>query len=302
MNNTVAIWLDAARPKTLPLAIASILVGSSLAYIDGHFSIAIASLAMLTAILLQILSNLANDYGDTLQGTDNDDRIGPIRGLQSGAISQKAMKKAITLNIIFIIISGLSLVFYALQTPTNIAIFIGLGLLSIISSITYTMGSKPYGYVGLGDISVFLFFGLLGVLGTYFLYSGTLHPSAILPAVGSGLFSVGVLNINNMRDIENDTASNKRTMVVRLGAQRAKCYHLMLLSFGWLCLAGYLALHLNQLWWLLVMLLPLLLITKHLRTIQSVQQASDFIPMLPEMVKCALISNVIFAVLLIIGT
>ena len=233
MKSSFAIWLDAARPKTLLLAIAAIATGSSLAYADGHLSFAISFLALLTATLLQILSNLANDYGDTVQGTDNENRLGPIRGLQLGAITQSGMKKAIAANIALIILSGLALVFYALQSPTSIMAFIGLGLLSIISSIAYTMGSKPYGYVGLGDISVFLFFGLLAVLGTYFLHTGTVHFSLLLPAIGSGLFSMGVLNINNMRDVENDTASNKRTLVVRIGTDKAKCYHLTLLTFGW---------------------------------------------------------------------
>lgn len=302
MNASVSIWLDAARPKTLPLAICSIVVGSSLAYVAGHFSFAIALLALITATLLQILSNLANDYGDTVQGTDNDDRIGPIRGLQKGEITQAEMKKAIGLNILLIIISGLALVFYALQNPTNIIAFILLGLLSILSSMAYTMGSKPYGYVGLGDVSVFIFFGLLGVLGTFFLHTGAVNLSLLLPAIGCGLFAAGVLNINNMRDIENDTASNKRTLVVRIGAQRAKCYHWMILCVGWVSFSLYLNLHLVNEYLISFMLIPLVLIAKHAIAVKRIQEPKEFIPMMPEMVKCALITNLIFAFILVLGS
>lgn len=302
MKSSFAIWLDAARPKTLLLAIAAIATGSSLAFADGHFSPAISLLALLTATLLQILSNLANDYGDTVQGTDNENRIGPIRGLQQGAITQAGMKKAIIGNIVLVIISGLALIFYALQSPTSIMAFIGLGLLSIISSIAYTMGSKPYGYVGLGDVSVFIFFGLLAVLGTYFLHTGTIHASLLWPSIGSGLFSMGVLNINNMRDVENDTVSNKRTLVVRIGAEKAKRYHLALLAIGWLTLTYYLLTHIEPVWPSLLMLLSLVLVIKHAKHIHNIKQAKEFIPMMPEMVKCAFVSNIIFSLSLVIGT
>ncbi len=301
MKSSFAIWLDAARPKTLLLAIAAIATGSSLAYADHHFSFAISLLALLTATLLQILSNLANDYGDAAQGTDNENRIGPIRGMQQGMITQDGMKKAIALNIVFIVTSGLALVFYALQSPTSIAAFIVLGLLSIISSIAYTMGSKPYGYIGLGDISVFIFFGLLAILGTYFLHTGTIKASLLLPAIGSGLFSMGVLNINNMRDVENDTVSNKRTLVVRIGIERAKRYHIGLLAFGWLTMAVYLISHVQPIWLNVLMLLPLIRIIKHGHIIWNVTESTQFIPMLPDMVKCAFITNIVFAVTLVLS-
>lgn len=301
MKSSFAIWLDAARPKTLLLAIAAIATGSSLAYADHHFSLAVSLLALLTATLLQILSNLANDYGDAAQGTDNENRIGPIRGMQQGMITQTGMKKAIALNIVFIVVSGLALVFYALQSPTSIAAFIVLGFLSIISSIAYTMGSKPYGYIGLGDISVFIFFGLLAILGTYFLHTGTIKASLLLPAIGSGLFSMGVLNINNMRDVENDTVSNKRTLVVRIGIERAKRYHIGLLTFGWSTMAIYLAIHIQPIWLNALMLLPLVRIIKHGKTIWNVQESKQFVPMLPDMVKCAFITNIVFALTMVLS-
>lgn len=217
MKQSLNIWLDAARPKTLPLALVTITTGSSLAYSNGQFSFEIMLLAMITAILLQILSNLANDYGDAQQGTDNEARLGPTRAMQSGAVTQGEMKKAIGINIALTILSGLALIFYSLDSLTNIVAFLGLGLLAILSSIAYTMGSKPYGYVGLGDLSVFIFFGLLGVGGTYFLHTGSLSAAIFIPAIGCGLLAVAVLNINNMRDIDNDRACGKKTVAVRLG-------------------------------------------------------------------------------------
>lgn len=185
MKQSLQIWLEAARPKTLPLALVSILTGSVLAYSAGHFSLTIAIMAFATATLLQILSNLANDYGDAVKGTDNENRLGPQRAMQTGAVSAKQMKQAIIFNIVLTAISGLVLVFYALSSPESIITFIGLGILAIIAAIAYTMGSKPYGYVGLGDISVFLFFGLLGVSGTYFLHTGHVDTTLFLPALAA---------------------------------------------------------------------------------------------------------------------
>lgn len=149
MNQSLRIWLDAARPKTLPLALVSILTGSVLAYSSGKFSLVVALLAFVTATLLQILSNLANDYGDAVKGTDNDKRLGPLRAMQSGAVSAKEMQRAIVFNILLTIASGLALVFYALNSLQSILAFIALGILAILAAIAYTMGNKPYGYVGL---------------------------------------------------------------------------------------------------------------------------------------------------------
>lgn len=161
MKQSLQIWLDAARPKTLPLALVSILTGSVLAYAAGQFSLPISLMAFITATLLQILSNLANDYGDAVKGTDNEKRLGPLRALQSGAVTKEQMKQAIGFNIVLTVISGLILVFYSLSSLESILTFIGLGIFAILAAIAYTMGSKPYGYVGLGDISVFLFLACL---------------------------------------------------------------------------------------------------------------------------------------------
>lgn len=296
MRESLAIWLDAARPKTLPLALASIATGSSMAFFSGHFSLPVMLLALLTAVLLQILSNLANDYGDALKGTDNEERIGPARAIQSGAVSTSAMKQAIIINIALTLISGLALILYALQSPTSIAAFLGLGLLAIFSAIAYTVGNKPYGYVGLGDLSVFIFFGLLGVAGTYFLHTGTISSDVFLPAIGCGLLAVAVLNINNMRDIDNDKACGKKTVAVRLGSNKAKLYHIILLVGGILPFIAYLALVETPLIFEAAMLIAGLLLFKHGKDVLLARQPIELAPMMPVIVKCALITNLLFAI------
>lgn len=302
MKQSLLIWLDAARPKTLPLALVSILTGSSLAFSAGHFSLPVALLAFLTATLLQILSNLANDYGDAVKGTDNDERLGPVRAMQSGAVTPKVMKQAIALNIVLTIISGLSLVFYALSSLESILAFIGLGVLAIIAAIAYTMGSKPYGYVGLGDISVFIFFGLLGVSGSYFLHTGNLEFGLFLPSLGCGLLAVAVLNINNMRDIENDEACGKRTVAVRLGQQKAKQYHSLLLGGALFAFTLYLTLQGKPLWISLPFLLSLIMVIKHSKAVWAADKPAQIAPMMPVIVKCSLITNLLFAGVVIAQT
>jgi 1,4-dihydroxy-2-naphthoate octaprenyltransferase len=302
MKHTLSIWLDAARPKTLPLALVSILTGSVLAYSHHHFSISVALLAFLTATLLQILSNLANDYGDAVKGTDNDQRLGPMRAIQSGAVSLKAMRQAIGINILLTIVSGLGLVLYALDSLQSILAFIGLGLLAIAAAIAYTVGKKPYGYVGLGDISVFIFFGLLGVAGTYFLHTGDVNYSLTLPAIGCGLLAMAVLNINNMRDIENDAACGKRTVAVRLGVKKAKQYHWLLLLGGLFSFAFYLVIQPAPLWVCLPFLLSLIVLVKHGQAVWHTQMPAEIAPMMPIVVKCSLITNLLFACVVIAQT
>ncbi|MBD1558441.1 1,4-dihydroxy-2-naphthoate polyprenyltransferase [Vibrio sp. S9_S30] len=298
MRQSLNVWLAAARPKTLPLAFASIATGSSLALFNGHFSLPVMLLALLTAILLQVLSNLANDYGDALKGTDNQDRIGPVRTMQSGAVTEATMKSAILINIAITILSGLALIFYALQSPTSIAAFLALGLLAIVAAIAYTVGNKPYGYIGLGDLSVFIFFGLLGVAGTFFLHTGFIDATIFLPSIGCGLLAVAVLNINNMRDIDNDAACGKRTMAVRLGAERAKRYHMLLLTGGIAPFIVFLALQNTALAWWLSMLLAVTLVVNHGRAVLAATSPTELAPMMPVIVKCALITNLLFSIVI----
>lgn len=224
-------WIHAFRLRTLPLSLSSILMGCFLATLSHHFSMMIAILAIVTTVFLQVLSNLANDYGDALKGTDNENRIGPERAIQSGVISTKEMKLGIIVFSILSLISGIALIYLGLKDFNFIYIlfFFLLGLGAIAAAIKYTVGKNPYGYAGLGDVFVFLFFGIVGVLGTYFLHTHSFHPILLLPATSIGLLSASVLNMNNMRDITNDKNSNKNTLVVKLGIEKSKVYHTILI-------------------------------------------------------------------------
>jgi len=227
-------WLKAFRLRTLPLAFSCIITGSAIADKRGVFEWDIFILAIVTTLFLQILSNLANDYGDAQKGTDNDNRVGPQRAIQSGEITKKQMKNAIFLFVALSLISGVLLVFSAFDTSSlpQIFLFIGLGLFAIFAAIKYTAGKRAYGYSGFGDISVFIFFGILGVVGSYMLYDFKFDLSVFMPASTIGLFSVAVLNLNNMRDVVNDKASGKNTLVVKIGLPFAKKYHCSILLVG----------------------------------------------------------------------
>ncbi|MCP4956880.1 1,4-dihydroxy-2-naphthoate polyprenyltransferase [Photobacterium aquimaris] len=298
--SSLTIWLDAARPKTLPLAIASILCGSAVAEWHGTFSASIAALALLTALLLQILSNLANDYGDAVKGTDNDDRLGPQRAMQSGLVTAATMRKAMIINIILTAISGLTLILISCKNPHDIVGFLVLGLLAIAASIAYTVGNKPYGYRGLGDLSVLIFFGWLGVAGTYYLQAGQIDALIMLPATACGLLAVGVLNINNLRDIDNDKACGKQTLVVRMGPQWGRKYHLVLLSASVVCFSLFALLEVKSLFgWLFILSLPLLI--NHGRQVYNSTDGAALRPMMATIVKCALITNLLFAIGMILA-
>jgi 1,4-dihydroxy-2-naphthoate octaprenyltransferase len=224
-------YLKAARLRTLPLSISGIIVGSFLAYADGYHNSYIIVLALLTTIGFQIISNFANDYGDGVKGTDNDMRIGPKRALQSGAITPKQMLSAIIITSIITFFIALALIYVSFGRDNFLysAIFLILGIASIGAAIKYTMGKNAYGYSGFGDIFVFLFFGLLSVCGSYFLFSKTLSLAVFLPACSIGFLSTAVLNLNNMRDIDNDKNADKNTLVVKLGSKKAKKYHYFLI-------------------------------------------------------------------------
>ncbi|EAR54572.1 1,4-dihydroxy-2-naphthoate octaprenyltransferase [Photobacterium sp. SKA34] len=299
-SSSLAIWLDAARPKTLPLAIASIVCGSAVAGWHGSFSAPIAALALLTALLLQILSNLANDYGDAVKGTDNDDRLGPQRAIQSGLVTPKTMRTAMLVNIILTAVSGLSLIFIACNNPHDIIGFILLGALAIVASIAYTVGNKPYGYRGLGDLSVLIFFGWLGVAGTFYLQAGSIDSVIMLPATACGLLAVGVLNINNLRDIDNDRAYGKQTLVVRMGPEWGRKYHLFLLTGSVVCLTLFSLFETKSLFgWLFLLSVPLLF--KHGRAVYHSKNGEELRPMMGTMVKCALLTNLLFALGIILS-
>lgn len=224
-------WLIAFRLRTLPLSLSCIVIGSAISYKLGTFDYLIFILLTSTTILLQILSNLANDYGDSEHGADNDERLGPQRTVQSGAISSLSMKKAMFVFATLSFISGLALLFIAFgydKWPYILG-FLTLGILAIWSAISYTAGSKPYGYVGLGDLFVFIFFGLVGVLGALFLMAKSVQWVDLLPACSIGFLSTSVLNLNNMRDHAGDANAGKRTLVVRVGLNTARWYHTILI-------------------------------------------------------------------------
>jgi len=216
-------------------------MGSVLAlYQDTHRPV-VTLLALLTATLLQMLSNLANDYGDAQNGADLAGRIGPERMVASGKISLGKMKIAMWLFGILALISGVSLIVVGLQgqSLSSMLGFLALGLVSIVAAITYTAGKKPYGYAGLGDLSVLLFFGFTAVLGTYYLHSHQLSWSLLWPALGMGGFSVAVLNLNNMRDRESDLAAGKKTIPARFGGLIARRYHSAVVIISVLSIFGY---------------------------------------------------------------
>jgi 1,4-dihydroxy-2-naphthoate octaprenyltransferase len=233
MSPSIKVWLSAFRLRTLPLALSSIAMGGFLAASAGKFNGLIFFFCCLTTIFLQVLSNLANDYGDSMNGADHAGRKGPSRAVQSGAISAPTMKKAVILFVVLSLISGISLLLLAFGFNYQLlTVFLVLGILSIIAAIAYTVGKRPYGYAGLGDVSVLIFFGLVGVMGSNYLFTQTFSLPLILPALTCGLFSVGVLNINNVRDIESDQKAGKNSIPVRIGKKMAAVYHWFLLIGG----------------------------------------------------------------------
>jgi len=224
-------WIEAARVRTLPLSVSGILVGSFYAMSQGIFNWKIVILALSTTLGLQILSNFANDYGDGVKGTDNEDRIGPKRAIQSGLITPGAMRYAIFITAFLTLVSAMLLIYVSFKGKYFLysIIFFVLGILAIASAIRYTVGKNPYGYRGLGDVFVFTFFGLVSTFGVYFMFSKQIDWLLFLPATAIGLLSVGVLNLNNMRDEESDRKSGKNTIVVKNGGAWAKKYHYFLI-------------------------------------------------------------------------
>ena len=260
---TTKSWIKAARPRTLPLALSGILMGCGLAWFYGAIDIRISVLAIVTATLIQVFSNFANDYGDTQRGTDNEFRLGPTRTMQSGEINHREMKVGMIAIGILSLIFGTWLVYAGTWnfSKTAFLVFIGLGFLSLVAAYFYTAGKKSYGYVGLGDLSVFLFFGLLPVIGVFFLNAEYLEAAVVLPAISIGFFSTGVLNLNNMRDIENDQQSGKITLPVRIGERNSRIYHAAMILWGWLAAIIFTYHEQESIWqWLFLLTLPFFLI------------------------------------------
>ncbi|WP_456377399.1 1,4-dihydroxy-2-naphthoate polyprenyltransferase [Lutibacter sp.] len=291
-------YINAARLRTLPLSVSGIIVGSFIAASQGFFNWIICILALFTTIGFQIISNFANDYGDGVKGTDNNERIGPKRAIQSGDISPKQMLNAIIVSIITTLIIAIILIYisFGKEDFLNLIIFFLLGIASIAAAIKYTMGKKAYGYSGFGDLFVFLFFGLLSVCGSYYLFTKQLDYTIFLPAFSVGLLSIGVLNLNNLRDMESDVISEKNTLIVKIGNKRGKYYHYFLLILSFLFALSYVVIHYKSPIQFLFML-AYIPISKH-----SIVVYKNKLPKLldPELKKLA-ISTFVFSILFGIG-
>ena len=292
----IKIWLSAFRLRTLPLAFSCIIMGSGLAMVDGQFNITVFVLALVTTLFLQILSNLANDYGDFVKGTDNDDRVGPDRTMQSGLITKGEMINAMWAIALLCSIFGVWLIYEGTigLDLKKAGLFAILGLTAMGAAVKYTMGKNPYGYAGLGDIFVFLFFGWLGVLGSYFLHTHSFQWNLLLPASAIGFFTTAVLNINNMRDHEADAKSGKNTLVVRIGIIWAKRYHFMLNFMGILFIVFYLIPDIKAVW---MFLFGFVLFIKPAKEIFAREDLTTFDPYL----KKQAIGTFLFTLIFVIG-
>lgn len=298
MLKKIKPWISAFRLRTIPLSVSGIIIGACFAHYNGKFDILILIFAILLTISLQILSNLANDYGDGVKGTDNDNRIGPERAIQSGSITPEEMFDGIKLNILVVIILTVGLIFVSFGSKNFMYAFLFFVLsgLSVYAAINYTVGSSPYGYRGLGDLFVFVFFGLLSVIGSYFLFTKQIDHHIILPAIAVGLLSAGVLNLNNMRDIDSDILSNKNTLAVKLGKKYSKTYHLTLIILAILVSFVFSILYFSSVFNLLhyIAYIPLII---HIKTVIKTTDPIAYDPQL----KVLALSTFMFSILLGLG-
>jgi 1,4-dihydroxy-2-naphthoate octaprenyltransferase len=295
-------WIRAARPRTVLLSFSGVLLGGFLSFKTGPSTGSGTLLCLLfcalTAILLQVLSNLANDFGDFKKGTDSAKRVGPQREMQSGSITEKEMRKGIAVVSALCLISGALIFVFAQLTWQELAVFAALGIGAVLAALLYTLGKHPYGYQGLGDLFCFLFFGWAAVAGTFYLATKNLDFSVLLPASAMGFLSNAVLNINNMRDYENDKASGKNSLVVRLGLKKAFVYHCLLIIGAFVCLTIYLTLkHAPYYTYAFWLLFPLFL--KDLMAIKKTKpELLD--PFLGRQVKHSFLLVVVYGVLLVV--
>ena len=293
-------WWKAARPRTVLLSLSGVMMGGFLTASTGFWHPLPLVLAALTAILLQILSNLANDYGDFKKGLDNDERTGPQRVMQSGELTEKQMRHGLIVVGILTLIFGGALL---LSTWSHIGwkelvIFSALGLAAIAAALLYTLGRHPYGYRGLGDLFCFLFFGWVAVVGTYYLVTSRFEILVMLPASAMGFLSNAVLNINNMRDYENDKSKGKNTLAVKLGLKNAFLYHIFLIVGAFVCLTVFCWLHhvscYTYLFWLLF---PLFLMD--LVTLKRKFESGHLDPLLPKQVVKTFLLTLFFGLLIL---
>ena len=293
MSNTKA-WITAFRLRTLPLAFSGWLVGIAIAYTSTSINWLTASLTLLTAFMLQILSNVANDYGDAVSGVDSEKREGPARMVQSGQISKLAMGKAVLVFSLISLLLGCLLLYLAFPSEYPKAlVFLFVGVLAIVAAIKYTVGNNPYGYAGFGDLFVFIFFGVVLVFGTFYLQAQTLDWPVLLPAASIGLLSIGVLNVNNIRDIESDKVSGKNSIPVRIGRERAVRYHAFLL-FGALLFSAIFTLLSFVGWIQLIFLVVAVLFVKNIKAVAH-RPLVELDPFLKQMAIATLLFSLLFS-------
>ena len=298
----IKAWLHAARLRTLPLSLSGIIVGTALAALLDVFDGLIFSLALLTTIGFQVLSNFANDLGDSQKGTDNAERVGPARAIQSGQLTASQMKRGMWVVGLISLVSALLLIQTSVPNLSQTAIYtyVFLAIACIAAAITYTVGKNAYGYRGLGDIMVFIFFGLVSVIGVFGLYGEGFEWLVLFPAISMGAWSTAVLNLNNLRDITNDAKMQKRTMVVQLGFERAKLYHVFLVSSGlatWFFTVYLLAFNTYN-YWLFGALLPSIGFVLHLKRVLDNQTPASLDPELKKVALLTFFSALLFAILL----
>ena len=295
-------WLHAARLRTLPLSISGIIVGTGLAALLGAFDGLIFSLALLTTIGFQVLSNFANDLGDSQKGTDNAQRVGPARAIQSGQLSAAQMKIGMWVVGSLSLLSALLLIKVSISNLSTSAIYtyVMLAGLCIAAAITYTVGKNAYGYRGLGDIMVFIFFGLVSVIGVFGLYGENFEWLVLFPAISIGTWSTAVLNLNNLRDVQNDAQMQKRTMVVKLGFDKGKIYHVFLVATGlatWFFTIYLLAVSAYN-YYLFLALLPSFGLVLHLKKVLETRVPAALDPELKKVALLTFFSALLFAILL----
>ncbi len=293
----IGSWVNAARLRTLPLSVSGIIVGTTIAAHQEHFNIVIFSLAIGTTLGLQILSNLANDYGDGVKGTDNEERIGPPRAIQSGLITRGEMKTGIIITAIATLVMAILLIYSAFGNEDFMyaIFFFLLGLGAIVAAVKYTVGLNAYGYRGMGDVFVFIFFGLVAVFGSYFLYALKMDWPVLFPAAAIGFLSSGVLNLNNMRDAVSDARAGKNTLVVKLGSQNAKNYHYFLIFGAVLCLVIYSAWTARE-WSDLLYLFGFIPLFLHLRRVVANESPVLLDPELKILALTTFFISILFAV------
>jgi len=296
---SIRIWLQAFRLRTLPLALSSIAMGGFLAASVNAFRWDVFLLCVTTTIFLQILSNLANDYGDSIHGADNIARQGPSRAVQSGIISSRQMRVAVIIFVILCLCSGTALLLVSFGLNWNaIFFFFGLGILCILAAVAYTVGKRPYGYIGLGDFSVLIFFGFVGVMGSFYLFTQQIAWREILPALSCGLFSIGVLNVNNIRDIDSDRKAGKYSIPVRIGRHNSIRYHWVLLFGGLLSALAYTTLTFHSSWQFLFLASAPLFILNGIAVRNKPSHELD--PYLKQMALSTLIFVLLFGIGLIL--